>query len=117
MVSKTVIQGEMAKQEDKYGFVTDVEMETVPKGLNEDVIRLISEKKNEPDWMLDWRLRAYRHWLTMKEPSWSRVTYPAIDYQKIVYYAAPKSKKDGPKSLDDVDPELLATYEKLGVPL
>src|SRR5438445_785144 len=95
MVSKTVIQEQMAKQEYKYGFVTDVEMETVPKGLNEDVIRLISGKKNEPDWMLDWRLRAYRHWLTMKEPKWSNVRYPPINYQDIIYYAAPSRVPDG----------------------
>src|SRR5881396_58805 len=116
MVSKTVIQEQMAKQEYKYGFVTDVEMETVPKGLNEDVIRLISGKKNEPEWMLDWRLRAYRHWLTMKEPKWSNVRYPPINYQDIIYYAAPKPKKPV-KSLEDVDPEIRALYAKLGIPL
>src|SRR6266567_4585227 len=116
MVSKTVIQEQMAKQEYKYGFVTDVEMETVPKGLNEDVIRLISHKKNEPDWMLDWRLRAYRHWLTMKEPKWSNVRYPPIDYQNIIYYAAPKPKKPV-NSLEDVDPEIRSLYAKLGIPL
>src|SRR3989449_4291533 len=116
MVSKTVIQEQMAKQEYKYGFVTDVEMETVPKGLNEDVIRLISGKKNEPDWMLDWRLRAYRHWLTMKEPKWSNVRYPPINYQDIIYYAAPKPKKPV-NSLEDVDPEIRALYAKLGIPL
>src|SRR5437870_2036923 len=116
MVSKTVIQEQMAKQEYKYGFVTDVEMETVPKGLNEDVIRIISGKKNEPDWMLDWRMRAYRHWLTMKEPKWSNVRYPPINYQDIIYYAAPKPKKPV-KSLEDVDPEIRALYAKLGIPL
>src|SRR3989454_562587 len=116
MVSKTVIQEQMAKQEYKYGFVPDVEMETVPKGLNEDVIRLISGKKNEPDWMLDWRLRAYRHWLTMKEPKWSNVRYPPINYQDIIYYAAPKPKKPV-NSLEDVDPEIRALYAKLGIPL
>src|SRR3989449_4876653 len=116
MVSKTVIQEQMAKQEYKYGFVTDVEMETVPKGLNEDVIRIISGKKNEPDWMLDWRLRAYRHWLTMKEPKWSNVRYPPINYQDIIYYAAPKPKKPV-NSLEDVDPEIRALYAKLGIPL
>src|SRR5437879_11946310 len=100
MVSKTVIQEQMAKQEYKYGFVTDVEMETVPKGLNEDVIRLISGKKNEPDWMLDWRLRAYRHWLTMKEPKWSKVRYPPINYKDIIYYAAPKQKKTVNRHMD-----------------
>ena len=100
----------------KYGFVTDIEMETAPKGLNEDIIRFISEKKEEPDWMLEWRLKAYRHWLTMKEPNWAKVGYKKIEYQDLYYYAAPKSM-DRPKSLDEVDPELLKTYEKLGIPL
>ncbi len=107
----------LANQEYKYGFVTTIDAETVPAGLSEDVIRLISAKKNEPEWMTDWRLNAYRHWLNMKTPEWSNVHYPPIDYQSIVYYSAPKSKNDGPKSLDEVDPELLRTYEKLGVPL
>ncbi|EKE78118.1 MULTISPECIES: Fe-S cluster assembly protein SufB [Oceanibaculum] len=101
----------------KYGFVTDIEMERAPKGLNEDIIRFISAKKGEPDWMLEWRLKAYRHWLTMEEPDWAKLGYPPIDYQDAYYYAAPKSKDDKPKSLDEVDPELLATYEKLGIPL
>ena len=101
----------------KYGFVTDVEADTIPKGLSEDVIRLISAKKNEPEFMLEWRLRAYRHWVKMTEPTWAMVRYPPIDYQSIVYYSAPKSPGDGPKSLDEVDPELLRTYEKLGIPL
>ena len=100
----------------KYGFITDIEADAVPPGLSEDVIRLISEKKGEPAFMLEWRLAAYRHWLTMKEPTWANVHYPPIDYQQIVYYSAPKSQT-GPKSLDDVDPELLKTYEKLGIPL
>ncbi|MDT8324861.1 MAG: Fe-S cluster assembly protein SufB [Bacteroidota bacterium] len=100
----------------KYGFVTDIEMDTVAKGLSEDVIRHISAKKNEPEWLLEWRLKAYRRWLEMEEPDWAFVSYPPIDYQDISYYSAPK-KKDGPKSLDEVDPELLATYEKLGIPL
>jgi Fe-S cluster assembly protein SufB len=100
----------------KYGFITDIEADAVPPGLSEDVIRLISEKKGEPAFMLEWRLAAYRHWLTMKEPTWANVHYPPIDYQQIVYYSAPKSQA-GPKSLDDVDPELLKTYEKLGIPL
>ena len=108
---------ELANKEYKYGFVTEIETESIPPGLNEDVIRLISSKKNEPEFLLDWRLKAYRHWLTMKEPSWQNVKYPPIDYQDIVYYSAPKSKEDGPKSLDEVDPELLRTYEKLGIPL
>src|SRR5215472_10566478 len=100
----------------KYGFETVIESEKAPKGLNEDVIRFISAKKNEPEWMLAWRLDAYRRWLTMREPLWARVSYGPIDYQNIHYYAAPK-KKDGPKSLDEIDPEILATYEKLGIPL
>ncbi|HWB82823.1 MAG TPA: Fe-S cluster assembly protein SufB [Bryobacteraceae bacterium] len=106
-----------ANQEYKWGFVTDIEADAIPRGLNEDIIRLISSKKNEPAWLLDWRLKAFRHWQTMKEPTWANVHYPPIDYQDIVYYAAPKSKKDRPKSLDEVDPELLKTYEKLGIPL
>src|SRR5256712_4461188 len=116
MVSKTVIQEQMAKQEYKYGFVTDVEMERDQEGLNEEVMRIISGKKNEPGWMLDGRLRAYRHWLTMKEPKWSNVRYPPINYQDIIYYAAPKPKKPV-KSLEDVDPEIRALYAKLGIPL
>ena len=100
----------------KYGFVTDIESDTVPKGLNEDVIRLISQKKNEPEWLLEWRLKAYGVWQKMKEPRWAYVDYPEIDYQDISYYSAPKAQ-DRPKSLDEVDPELLATYEKLGIPL
>jgi Fe-S cluster assembly protein SufB len=100
----------------KYGFETIIESEKAPKGLNEDVIRFISAKKNEPEWMLAWRLDAYRRWQTMREPEWARVSYGPIDYQNIYYYAAPK-KKDGPKSLDEIDPEILATYEKLGIPL
>jgi Fe-S cluster assembly protein SufB len=100
----------------KYGFVTDIESEKAPKGLSEDIVRFISVKKNEPEWMLRWRLDAYRRWLTMREPAWSRVNYGPIDYQDIYYYSAPK-KKAGPKSLDEIDPEILATYEKLGIPL
>ena len=107
----------LVNQPYKHGFVTEIEMDAVPKGLNEDVIRMISAKKNEPQFMLEWRLKAYRHWLTMAEPHWATVRHPPIDYQDIVYYSAPKSKKDGPQSLDEVDPELLRTYEKLGVPL
>ena len=101
----------------KYGFVTDIETELAPKGLNENIIRFISAKKDEPEWLLDWRLRAYERWLEMKEPTWAQVEYPDIDFQDAHYYAAPKSKEDGPKSLDEVDPELLRTYEKLGIPL
>src|SRR5262249_49248616 len=100
----------------KYGFETVIESEKAPKGLNEDVIRCISAKKTEPEWMLAWRLDAYRRWLTMREPLWARVKYNPIDYQNIYYYAAPK-KKEGPKSLDEIDPEILKTYEKLGIPL
>ena len=105
----------------KYGFVTDIESDHAPPGLSEDVVRLISGKKGEPPWLLDWRLKAYRHWARLEkseaEPKWANVRYPAIDYQDIIYYSAPKVKKDAPKSLDEVDPELLATYEKLGIPL
>jgi Fe-S cluster assembly protein SufB len=100
----------------KYGFVTEIESEKAPKGLSEDTVRFISAKKNEPEWMLAWRLDAYRRWLTMREPTWARVEYPKIDYQDIYYYAAPKAKA-GPASLDEVDPEILKTYEKLGIPL
>ena len=100
----------------KYGFVTDIESEKAPRGLNEDTVRFISAKKNEPEWMLNWRLEAYRRWLTMDEPAWARVSYPKIDFQDLDYYSAPKSRP-GPKSLDEVDPELLRTYEKLGIPL
>ena len=101
----------------KHGFVTDIEMERAPEGLSEETIRFISAKKEEPDWLLAWRLEAYRHWLTMKEPVWAKVGYPPIDYQASSYYAAPKSAADGPTSLDEVDPELLETYAKLGIPL
>jgi Fe-S cluster assembly protein SufB len=105
----------LATQEYKYGFVTDIEQETVPPGLNEDVIRLISAKKHEPAWLLDWRLKAFRHWLTMKEPTWANVKYPPIDYQSIRYFAAPKRR--GAKEPGEIDPALLKTYEKLGIPL
>jgi Fe-S cluster assembly protein SufB len=101
----------------KYGFETTVDTDTAPPGLSEDVIRLISSKKNEPAWLLDWRLKAYHRWLEMAEPRWAHVQFPPIDYQKIIYYSAPKSAKAGPKSLAEVDPELLRTYEKLGIPL
>ena len=100
----------------KWGFETEIEMDLAPKGLNPDIIRLISERKQEPSWMLDWRLKAYAAWLTMEEPHWARVDHPPIDYQDLHYYAAPK-KKAGPASLDEVDPELLKMYEKLGIPL
>jgi Fe-S cluster assembly protein SufB len=106
----------LVAQKYRHGFVTDIESDTVPPGLDEDVIRLISRKKGEPQFMLDWRLKAFRHWLTMQEPDWAHLRIAPIDYQAISYYSAPK-KKDGPKSLEEVDPKLLATYEKLGVPL
>jgi Fe-S cluster assembly protein SufB len=106
----------LAEQEYKYGFFTKVDQEIAPKGLNEEIIKLISNKKKEPEWLLEWRLKAYRHWLTMKEPRWAHITFPPIDYQNISYYAAPKIK-DRPKSLDDIDPEIRNTYEKLGIPL
>ena len=100
----------------KHGFVTDIEMEMAPKGLDEDIIRFISAKKEEPEWLLEWRMKAYHQWLQMQEPNWAKVGYPPVDYQDIHYYAAPK-EKDRPQSLDEVDPELLRTYEKLGIPL
>lgn len=99
----------------KYGFETTIEMEKSEKGISEDVVRFISAKKNEPDWLLQWRLDAYKRWLTMKEPEWARVSYDKVDYNDIYYYAAPKRK--GPESLDEIDPEILKTYEKLGIPL
>src|SRR5262245_9002372 len=107
---------ELANREYKYGFVTDIEADTSPRGLNEEIIAFISAKKNEPEWMLEWRLKAYRHWLTMKEPKWPNVTYPAVDYQGIIYYSAPKQRTTL-KSLAEVDPEILKTYEKLGISL
>ncbi|NCQ34880.1 Fe-S cluster assembly protein SufB, partial [bacterium] len=107
---------DLSRREYKWGFVTDIESETVPPGLNEDVIRLISARKSEPDWMLEFRLRAYRHWLTLTEPTWQKVKFPPVDYQAISYYSAPKPKKKL-GSLDEVDPELVEAYEKLGIPL
>ena len=111
----------LTSQEYKYGFVTEIEADTIPPGLNEDIIRVISAKKDEPEWMLEWRLKAYRFWAKLEasqaEPKWANVHYPPIDYQKISYYSAPKSKGERPKSLEEVDPGLLATYEKLGIPL
>ena len=100
----------------KFGFITDIASDVAPKGLNEDIIRLISKKKNEPDWLLESRLKAYRHWLTMTEPTWAKVTYDKIDYQDLYYYSAPKQTVK-PKSLDEVDPKILETYNKLGIPL
>jgi Fe-S cluster assembly protein SufB len=108
---------ELVNREYKAGFFTDIESDTVAPGLNEDVIRLISAKKDEPQWLLDWRLTAFRHWQQMAEPQWAHVHYGPIDYQAISYYSAPKGRKDAPKSLDEVDPKLLETYAKLGIPL
>ncbi|MEE2999503.1 MAG: Fe-S cluster assembly protein SufB, partial [Pseudomonadota bacterium] len=115
-VIETVDQVELIEKY-KYGFVTDIESDQAPKGLNEDIIRFISAKKEEPNWLLEWRLKAYSHWLTMKEPDWAKVGYPPIDYQDSYYYSAPKSAEEGPESLEDVDPEILDTYKKLGIPL
>ena len=113
--SNNIIQ-EVTGSEYKYGFVTDIDTDVIPRGLNEDVVRLISAKKNEPEWLLDFRLKAFRYWQTLKMPHWAHLNIPPIDYQDIIYYAAPK-KNDGPKSLDEVDPELLKTFDKLGIPL
>ena len=101
----------------KYGFSTDIESENVGKGLNEDIVRIISAKKNEPEWMLEYRLKAYRHWITLKEPTWALVNYPKIDFQDLTYYSAPKPKKATPQSMDEIDPELIKTFERLGIPL
>jgi len=117
MSASTTGFDELMRREYQHGFVTDLEADSLPSGLSEDVIRLISAKKLEPAFMLEWRLAAYRHWLTMTEPHWATVHHPRIDYQSIVYYSAPMAQKNRPKSLDEVDPELLRTYEKLGVPL
>ena len=116
MSTETNTIEELANKEYKYGFVTDIEADVAPRGLNEDIIRFISRKKNEPEWLLEWRLKAFRHWLSMEEPTWANVHYPKIDYQDIIYYSAPKKKKEL-KSLEEVDPELLKTYEKLGISL
>ena len=108
---------ELIKNEYKHGFVTDIESDTFAAGLDEDTVRRISARKNEPEWMLEWRLKAYRAWVEMPTPEWAHVSFPPIDFDDISYFSAPKSQKDAPKSLDDVDPELLRTYEKLGIPL
>ena len=113
--NKTIEQ--FVQSDYKYGFTTDVETDSAPPGLNEDIIRLISRKKNEPEFMLEWRLKAYRHWLTMEEPKWPNIHYPPINYQSVVYYAAPKSRKPGPKNLNDMDPAILEMYRKLGISL
>ena len=116
MADKDNILEELTQSEYKYGFVSDIEAESAPKGLNEDIVRFISAKKEEPEWLLEWRLKAFRHWQKMKEPRWPNVTYPEINYQDIIYYSAPKQKV-APESLDEVDPELLETFEKLGISL
>jgi len=110
-------KNQLPSREYKYGFVSDVETEEFPRGLNEDVVRRISAIKNEPEFILDFRLKAFRFWQTMTEPKWAHVSYPPIDFQQIQYYSAPKKKGDGPKSLNDIDPELLATFNRLGIPL
>ncbi len=114
---KTIQENTLSSRDYKYGFYTDIEADRIPKGINEDVIRLIVEKKNEPAWMLEWRLKAYRHWTTMKEPHWPNFHYDPIDYQAVSYYSAPKQKKAGPKDIKEVDPELIKTFERLGIPL
>ena len=117
MKTKNKTIEEFTSQDYQYGFVTDIEQDTIAPGLDENVIRFISHKKGEPDWLLNWRLKAYKHWLNMDEPNWAKVDYPKIDYHSISYYSAPKDKSNGPKSLDEVDPELIKTYNKLGIPL
>ena len=116
-VNKKSTLGEMLEKDYPYGFQTDIEMGKTVRGLNEETIRQISKHKNEPKFMLDFRLKAYRHWLTMREPKWANIKYPPIDYQKIIYYSEPKQPKEKLKSLDDIDPELKTTFEKLGIPL
>ena len=118
VISRTATSSDDLDTDYKWGFTIDVESDVAPKGLNEEIVRLISFKKGEPDWMLEWRLKAYRHWVKLnnEEPKWANIHHPPIDYQDIIYYAAPGSGKDGPKSLDEVDPEVLAAFEKLGIP-
>src|SRR5207247_7587208 len=118
VISRTSTQEELASDY-KWGFVTDIEADTAPKGLNEDVVRLISAKKGEPEWMTEWRLKAYRYWISedYREPRWSKVSFPPIDYQDIHYYSAPVKKEKGPESLDEVDPELVAAFNQLGITL
>ena len=117
ITKETIRQVEALSGKYEAGFVTDIESDKAPKGLSEDTVRFISAKKEEPEWLLEWRLKAFRHWQTMPEPKWAKVDFPAIDYQDAYYYSAPKSMADRPKSLDEVDPRLLETYEKLGIPL
>jgi len=107
---------EVTKKDYEFGFVTDIETDFIPKGLNEDIVRMISKKKEEPEWLLEFRLKAFRHWLTLKQPTWAHLDIPPIDYQSIIYYAAPKKRQEK-QSLDEVDPELLATFDKLGISL
>src|SRR5689334_23359822 len=116
MSPDTLTPQDLANREYRAGFVTEIETEQVPPGLNEDVVRLISQKKGEPEWLLDWRLKSYRHWLTMQEPRWAKLQVNPIDYQSIVYYSAPKAKKQL-HSMDEVDPELKRAFERLGIPL
>ena len=116
MSDENKVLEEVTTSEYKYGFYTDIENDAIPPGLNEDVVRIISAKKEEPEWMLEWRLNAFRKWSKMKEPNWQKVNYERPDYQAITYYSAPK-KKEGPDSLDEVDPELLKTFERLGISL
>ena len=110
LTAETIEQVKSIAEKYKYGFVTDIESDKAPKGLSEDIVRFISAKKNDPEWLLEWRLKAYRRWLEMPEPKWAKVDFPAINYQDYHYYSAPKQKGDGPKSLDEVDPQLLETY-------
>jgi Fe-S cluster assembly protein SufB len=117
MATNSETLSDLVEKKYQYGFVTDIEQDLLPPGLDENVVRQISKKKGEPEFMTEWRLKAYRHWLTMTEPKWAHVRYNPIDYQSISYYAAPKNQDDAPKSLDDVDPKLLETYDKLGIPL
>lgn len=117
METGMAILDEVVSRDYQYGFVSDIEQEIAPKGLSEDVVRMISAKKNEPEWMLEWRLKAFRHWLTMREPKWPNVHYPEIDFKNMSYYAAPKVNTDAPKSLDEIDPELRKTFDKLGISL
>ena len=118
-IDESTVEGVRSLEADKYkyGFDSDIEQEFAPKGLNEDIVRFISAKKDEPQWLLEWRLEAYARWLTLEEPKWAMVDYPEIDFQDAYYYAAPKSDDDKPKSLDEVDPEILAIYDKLGISL
>jgi Fe-S cluster assembly protein SufB len=114
---KTIQENTLSSRDYKYGFYTDIETDSIPKGLNEETIRQICKKKNEPEWMLNWRLKAYRHWLTLKEPHWPNFQYGPIDYQALSYYSAPKQKPSGPSKIEDVDPELIKTFDRLGIPL